>query len=1320
MATPFQIFVNGELPKRPFTQDAAVAWTPGRVLVTTGVALGVTTEVFPAPPVTSVNSSTGAVVITAASISAIPTSQKGAASGVASLDANGFVPLSQMNPGVVERLYVVADETARFALTTAQVQNGDVVKQELPSPAAMYYVQDDTNLDSELGYAIFAVGTAAAVAWSGVTGVPQILLDLKNISGAVAGDILKFDGTNWVKQSRNDYVAGLDLQTSDIEGLDTALGEKQVHDVTLDALSNLPDTGFIVQIAPDSFASRSLKAGDGISITFPDGVSGDPLIALQAGPNTAEGTHGDENTYLGLQIDSHGRTTLVTEYKLQKDTVYIPNSTNPFTLEAKTQYMIGDFSGTNYGDLYLQLPPLTESTVIEIQLAFTVEQVGHVYITPSGTDLIFGQGTPLDLKGLPLAPGCTVKLFFHSVGLGWIGQANYSDHVNALHVHPSNAISYNTKHLLTSEATAYHTLSIPDTDIDLGDPITSLSFDRDTDVLTALRVDGLEVTTLLSQDHMGELLNTDGVAVGTPLQVGRTYRPAGSVAIYSPDTPVYLPLATADAFNSHESVPIRLMTGNSILNAGYLRLTPQVGETMYHSAINGSIATSTYLPIPNNSEVTCYMIGVGEWYVDIRQDANYLDTDHFTLVDPTLRSKSVKFNVAPVGGAGSAQRTITVPDADVSLGKVPTGVTPTYATGRLMVPLADGTSIPLSAFGGTRLANLNSPATVLTANGHYLFYSNTESYYTVICALVLPTAPDDMTYVRISNISSLDSFSVDAGATVAPGGTDKINGLPETLSITDYLVNYRNAVITFTYSTFHANWTVSVLGDLIKPGTVAIYDADKTNTTTLTPVTDLTANRVITLPDANVDLGKVLSNISYAPTTGVITLTNVDASTFATTNTGAIADDMLRIQATGAATKKMGFNCSAVTAGQTRIVTMPDADIDLSHMATSSVVPQNTAFVYATGMGSVVKTITGTGTTFNVDALASNRAHSVTIRTNVDTSYPFTTPTTFQFVSAKPGWVGYSGFVDAQGLGFYESYVQNGAPLSITLEVNESIEVRYLGDNGAGGEIFSMQRNLVRLVPIPASTDSFKLYPERKYSLPHAYSNVLNLQLPIVERVGTSITIEDVVGNSSSTITALNITAGSSQTIQGSSSVNIKNLIDNGCTVKLVFAGPSNWVMNVQYSSTIRGNTLGVRNTAGNLTSFNVTAATAPRTVTIPDADVDLSNIGQMVKISDLRTTIKTPPQSATYTIVSSDVTPFGSVIVQCSNSSVITVTVPAPSALIPAASVGDKVHIRQGSPNGTITLTGSVLSGNLTFAGEFDTRTLVASSNSSWMVIGG
>ncbi|MCD2462464.1 hypothetical protein MBT42_02710 [Streptomyces sp. MBT42] len=56
----------------------------------------VTVANAPSVPVTSVNGDTGAVVIDTASIGAIPTSQKAAASGVASLDSGTKVPIAQL------------------------------------------------------------------------------------------------------------------------------------------------------------------------------------------------------------------------------------------------------------------------------------------------------------------------------------------------------------------------------------------------------------------------------------------------------------------------------------------------------------------------------------------------------------------------------------------------------------------------------------------------------------------------------------------------------------------------------------------------------------------------------------------------------------------------------------------------------------------------------------------------------------------------------------------------------------------------------------------------------------------------------------------------------------------------------------------------------------------------------------------------------------------------------------------------------------------------------------------------------------------------
>lgn len=89
--------------------------------------------------------------------------EKGANDGVATLDANGLIPMSQMPPTALERIVTVADDTARFALTTADVQDGDTVKvlQNSVGLNVMYLVTDDEHLNSDSGYQVYSAGTAA-------------------------------------------------------------------------------------------------------------------------------------------------------------------------------------------------------------------------------------------------------------------------------------------------------------------------------------------------------------------------------------------------------------------------------------------------------------------------------------------------------------------------------------------------------------------------------------------------------------------------------------------------------------------------------------------------------------------------------------------------------------------------------------------------------------------------------------------------------------------------------------------------------------------------------------------------------------------------------------------------------------------------------------------------------------------------------------------------------------------------------------------------------------------------------------------------------
>lgn len=94
-------------------------------------------------------------------------------STITSLNASklfGIIDIARLPHGALERLVIVADDTARFKLTTANVQLGDTVK--VIKTEKMYYVVDESKLSSEAGYSVYTAGTATSVPWSGVTGKP--------------------------------------------------------------------------------------------------------------------------------------------------------------------------------------------------------------------------------------------------------------------------------------------------------------------------------------------------------------------------------------------------------------------------------------------------------------------------------------------------------------------------------------------------------------------------------------------------------------------------------------------------------------------------------------------------------------------------------------------------------------------------------------------------------------------------------------------------------------------------------------------------------------------------------------------------------------------------------------------------------------------------------------------------------------------------------------------------------------------------------------------------------------------------------------------
>ena len=89
----------------------------------------------------------------------------------ASKIASGTISIDRLPKAALERLVVVANDTARFALTTATAQSGDTVK--VTSTGKMYLIKDGSKLNSEDGYEPYTTSQASSVPWSGVTGKPS-------------------------------------------------------------------------------------------------------------------------------------------------------------------------------------------------------------------------------------------------------------------------------------------------------------------------------------------------------------------------------------------------------------------------------------------------------------------------------------------------------------------------------------------------------------------------------------------------------------------------------------------------------------------------------------------------------------------------------------------------------------------------------------------------------------------------------------------------------------------------------------------------------------------------------------------------------------------------------------------------------------------------------------------------------------------------------------------------------------------------------------------------------------------------------------------
>lgn len=756
MPTSVENYIFNELPRRLVVEPAKTtgsSLTASWLIVATGDGFQ-TTEVDPAtlgfePEITQ--GTTGQYYrgdktwadLDAAAVGAIASAEKGQALGVATLDADGFVHLSQMNPAVIERVVVVADEAARYALTTTEVQNGDVVNQQSPAPSSMWYVVDQTNLDNASGYLPFSAGIAASVAWSGISGKPAIIGDLENISLASEGDLLQYVGGAWVNVDPATVKSSLALEISDINLLQDGLDGKQTQSAVLDKLALMNTSGIVVRTSDGDFLGRELVGINGITVAEPKGNADNPTLSLTETGVTA-GTYGDEFNYPIVEIDEFGRNISVTTQAITRNPIKIQDVSST-TLQANTEHIFGNGVATYTSTISLDLPDnVPGGTWVKIKCGQDfIQATGSVTINAPAGKTIQGMASFPFTSSFKLYPSTTIDMVFSSTTNNWTLLTNASSFLSHLHVvkqGETNGVS--NSHLIRSSATSTRTLDIPDRDVDLG-------LVGQTDFLdTAFRVsDNADATKKIA-------FQASSVGTGQTRTITMPNADVNLGPLLS--SPVYtiadntLSFTKADGTNSSVVIPSNLSevknaSFNAIVNRKYILRDAgsNITVTLPSSPSNGDIIEIQVWDVPSLRTVAFDGNGkgiVGPGLSTYTVTASFIYYTHKLYFDSTINTWQLI--AVPEGGivdgaystirsranyrsyvtfelptTENSLRTITVPDASVNLGKVPTSLTYNSATAVLTQTLTDATSLSadLSATAVSHVVLTGSATVVVSA-----------------------------------------------------------------------------------------------------------------------------------------------------------------------------------------------------------------------------------------------------------------------------------------------------------------------------------------------------------------------------------------------------------------------------------------------------------------------------------------------------------------------------------------------------------------------------------------------------------------------------
>lgn len=260
----------------------------------------------------------------------------------------GTLPLSVIPAGALERMVIVADQTARFALTTASVQNGDTVKQN--DTGTMYFVVDDTNLNNASGYQVYTAGAATSVPYSGITGLPTNISQLGNIT-FTTNDIVYYNGSTVTSISPTSYKALLSLTKSDV-GLNNVVNSLQV----INAGNGVSFASGNTASRPTAGTNGRLYASTDNGIFLDNGtswvvqqaaISGDISIAANSTTATLATVNSNVGTFNNVTVNAKGLVTAAS------NVAYLTGN--------QTITLSGDVSGSGTTAITVTLPTVNSN-----------------------------------------------------------------------------------------------------------------------------------------------------------------------------------------------------------------------------------------------------------------------------------------------------------------------------------------------------------------------------------------------------------------------------------------------------------------------------------------------------------------------------------------------------------------------------------------------------------------------------------------------------------------------------------------------------------------------------------------------------------------------------------------------------------------------------------------------------------------------------------------------------------------------------------------------------------------------------------------------